>query len=499
MDEIFYHVFQRSFYDSTGDQIGDLKGLAMKLDYIQALGVTSILILPLYDSIFYHNYFASDFRKIDPTYGSLQDYIDLVDAVHERGMKLYLDMEVQYVAEDHKWFKDSFENPSSPFSDHIIYNGPNNTDPESIIFNLKEIHSYDGQVKKVACLDILNPRTQDVLFEEFKFWLDPFQDASLRSGIDGFRLDHMMDDLDDKGKLTGVYSKFWSPLIQRLKKIKPELKFIGEQANWESHGEKAFTEAGVDYMFAFPLKFSISDLDVQRIIGDQMQGINDTPENKEQILILENHDTTRFATSVGSKPGFLRIGATLNILLKGIPAIYYGQELGMTGAGGFNAYGISDGNDIPRREAFPWYAITEGEGVALWYKESGPWWNDSTLADEDGISVEEQEGDAHSLLNFYRKLIMIRKSFRSIQKGNITFLDTRIPDCLAFLRAYEDEEPLFVSINFSAQDRPFHLGQFISVETLLSYPEPKCEVSVLQAYGIQVHRVKKELNQGKDR
>lgn len=489
MDEIFYHVFQRSFFDSNGDYHGDLKGLESKLDYIQDLGITSILLLPLYESSFYHNYFANDFRKIDPRYGTLDDYFSLIDRVHERGMKLYLDMEVQYVAEDHIWFKESFENPSSPYGQHIIYNGPNNTDPESIIFDLKEIHSYNGEVKKVACLNLFNPATQDLIFEEFKYWMDPFEDASLRSGIDGFRLDHMMDDLDDKGRLTQVYSRFWRPIIQKAKSINDKVKFIGEQANWDSHGNLAFLEADVDYMFAFPLKFAISEQDVQRIESTQLEGIERTPDGKSQVIVIENHDTTRYATTVGNNPGLLRIGAVLNILLKGLPAIYYGQELGMEGAGGFQSYGKSDGNDIPRREAFPWEALTDSFGAALWYKGTGPWWDDSTLGDRNGISVEEQLNDPGSLLNFYKKLIALRKRYKAFQVGGISFLPKQSGKTIAFIRNWE-EEVLLIQVNFSNEEQGYLFLDFEWEEDLLTYPFDM-NTDKFPPFGIRVSKVSK--------
>jgi len=106
--EVIYHVFQRSFYDSNGDNIGDLNGLREKLGYLQDLGVTSIQLVPLYQSVFYHNYFSDNFYKIDSTFGTMQDYIALVKEIHRRGMKIYLDMETQYVTEDHPWYKDSY-------------------------------------------------------------------------------------------------------------------------------------------------------------------------------------------------------------------------------------------------------------------------------------------------------------------------------------------------------------------------------------------------------
>src|SRR3569623_1761339 len=98
-DEIIYHIFQRSFYDSNGDKHGDLEGIRQKLDYLQNLGVTAVLLTPLYDSPFYHNYFANDFKAIDPKYGTLQDYLALIKDLHKRGMKFYMDMETQYVTQ----------------------------------------------------------------------------------------------------------------------------------------------------------------------------------------------------------------------------------------------------------------------------------------------------------------------------------------------------------------------------------------------------------------
>src|ERR1700712_5986729 len=135
-DEIIYHIFQRSFYDSNGDQHGDLNGIRQKLDYLQELGVTAVLLTPLYESVFYHNYFSSDFKKIDPRYGTLQDYLILVKDLHRRGMKFYMDMETQYVTEDHIWWKDGINTPASKYSDYIIYDDKEHTKPTSIVFGV---------------------------------------------------------------------------------------------------------------------------------------------------------------------------------------------------------------------------------------------------------------------------------------------------------------------------------------------------------------------------
>ncbi|MEY4572675.1 MAG: hypothetical protein RLZ10_1923, partial [Bacteroidota bacterium] len=142
--EVVYHLFQRSFYDSNGDLQGDLNGLKQKLPYLQSLGVTSILLLPLYEADCYHNYFASNFEKIDAEYGTMQDYISLVKEVHKLGMKIYLDMETQYVTEKHLWWKDAVGNLNSPYSDYILFEDSAHKIPATIIFDLRQLNSYDG-------------------------------------------------------------------------------------------------------------------------------------------------------------------------------------------------------------------------------------------------------------------------------------------------------------------------------------------------------------------
>ncbi|MFN5475040.1 MAG: alpha-amylase family glycosyl hydrolase, partial [Sphingobacteriales bacterium] len=117
-NEVIYHVLLRSFFDSDGDQMGDFNGLRQKLDYIQDLGATSIMLLPLYDAECYHNYFADDFEKMDAEFGTFEDYVSLVREIHRRKMKIYMDMETQYVSYKHKWFKSAIGNLSSPYSDY---------------------------------------------------------------------------------------------------------------------------------------------------------------------------------------------------------------------------------------------------------------------------------------------------------------------------------------------------------------------------------------------
>lgn len=499
-EEIFYHIFQRSFFDSNGDSHGDLKGVEHKLDYLEALGVTSIILLPLYESPYYHNYFASNFRAIDKRYGDLEDLIRLVNAVHDRGMRIYLDMEIHYVTEDHLWFKDSFGNPDSEYSDYIIYNDEAQTIPESIIFNLEYLESYDGVKKRLMTINLLNEKVKKAIYDEFRFWLDPLQDDSGRSGVDGFRIDHMMDDLDLKGILPDLLSEFWRPLFENLREMKPSVKFIGEQGDWLSYGEEYFEKARIDYMFAFNLKAAITELNKDAIIHHARNMVAAENGMGEQILFIENHDTNRFASDVENEKDKLKVGAALNLLLRGAPCIYYGQELGMLGKGGFGAYGLTDGNDIPRREAMPWYASLVGEGMSFWYKDSGPWWEDSALSPFDGISVEEQFGDPQSLFHFYKDLIALRKRNQPVGKGEIHFIDTRENPILAFTRSFGNEQILvLINLHHEQIDLPVDLkfAQTLKADQILFHykqPGQSAEglLTSIAGYGIIVAPVHEE-------
>lgn len=448
--QVFYHVFLRSYYDSDGDSHGDLNGLRQKLDYLQELGITSVLMTPLYHSDFYHNYFPIDFEEIDPEFGTKEDYFALLKEMHRRGMKLFMDMEIHYVTEDHLWFKDSYQNPSSPYSDYLLYNGPNNTKPESIIFNLTELQSFDGKLIKVATTNLYNESVRDYHHQLFKYWVDPNRDGNFDDGIDGFRIDHIMDDLDWKGKLTGLLANFWQPLFTELRQINPDIVIIGEQAEW-GYGEEYFSKGNVDCVFAFPLSQAIRKLNANDIQENWLKTFQVTPENKSQLIFIENHDMPRIATVLKSDIAKLKISAALNLFLKGMPIIYYGQEIGMTGANGFGKFGSTDGNDIPVREAFEWYQSVEGQGMALWYKNTGPWWDQTNLKDNDGISLEEQQADPNSLWNYYKNLIALRKANSAIQTGKFQFLDSNNNQVLSFLR-WNDTQAILVLINLSKKD-----------------------------------------------
>lgn len=439
--EVIYHVFQRSFFDSNGDGNGDLNGIRQKLDYLQDLGVTSILLTPLYSSGFYHNYFADDFEKIDSTYGSMDDYLRLVKEVHRRKMKIYQDVEMQYVTGKHRWFTDSYKNPASPFSRYLIYNDPKNEQPYWF-FGIPEFVTYNNSKQQIIVVNMKAPEVFDYTRRVLGSWTDPDGDGRFDDGVDGFRLDHMMDDLDYSGKLTGLFSGFWAPLLNSLRRQNPALKIVAEQANWGSYGIEYLDQGKVDRVFAFRLKLAIESFDKQKIMAAADSCFL---RERSQVVFIENHDTKRFASTVNGDPGKLRVGAALNILSGGTPSIYYGQELGMKGS---QLKGMTDGNDIPIREAFEWYKSAKGKGMATWYQHTGPWWDSSQVKPDDSISLEEQHPAPASLFNYYKELIAVRRNNVALYDGKYIAVSNANPKVLTFTRRANKQEVL-VAVNLS--------------------------------------------------
>jgi len=442
--EVIYHVFQRSFFDSNGDGHGDLNGIRVKLDYLQELGVTSLLLTPLYQSEFYHNYFATDFEKIDGEYGSMADYLALVKEVHRRGMKLYQDVEMQYVTHEHPWYANSINNPQSPYSKYIYYNDSLNQEP-FFFYNTTEFATYNNLKQKVAVVNMNEPAVRDYTAKVLKFWVDPNRDGKFDDGVDGFRLDHMMDDLDNFKKLPNLFRNFWTPVLTEVRAANPNLVIIAEQANWLSLGREYFRDAKVDRVFAFYLCWAIEQMDKINLQKAADSTLTQNPPGKDQIVFIENHDTRRIASVKGVTKEKLKLAAALNLFLGGVPSIYYGQELGMTGK---QMKGITDGNDISIREAFEWTASGNGKGMALWYKNTGPWWDSTNVKPNDGISLEEERRDPNSLWNHYRKLIQMRKKSEALSSGRYRTVENTSMEVFSFLR-FTDDEKILVLANLS--------------------------------------------------
>lgn len=490
--EVIYHVFQRSFFDSNNDGHGDLKGMQEKLDYLQELGVTSLLLTPLYQSEFYHNYFATDFEKIDPEYGTMQEYLSLVKEVHRRGMKIYQDVEMQYVTHEHLWYKDSYNNPSSSYSKYVYYLDSANQKP-FFFYHIPEFTTYNQSKQKIAVVNMNHAAVRKYTFDVLNFWVDPNKDGKFDDGVDGFRLDHMMDDLDNFHLVTNLFKNFWTPILTDLKRTNPSLVITAEQANWFSLGLEYLKNAKVDRVFSFRLWWAIETLNKKNLVAAADSSLLYNPKGTQQIVFVENHDTRRVASVKDMNPEKLKVTAALNLLVGGVPLIYYGQELGMKGK---QMKGTTDGNDIPIREAFEWTASGEGGGMALWYKNTGPWWDSTNIKANDGISLEEQRKDPNSLFNHYRKLIQLRKSTPALGLGEFKAVANGNEQVFSFLR-YTDNETVLVAVNLSPEKQRTEIssdGKFTSANSLLKKEKLSVRNKVLEVgfepYEVKVFRLK---------
>jgi glycosidase len=408
-----YQIFVRSFRDSDGDGVGDLAGIVEGLDHIQSLGAETIMLTPIYPSPFYHNYFADSFYGIDPEYGDMADAADLIAAVHARGMKIYLDQEIHYVSENHDWYTRSLGDPDGVYGDYVVYLDDNNTRPAGGFLGLNALPVYQGGTISHFTANLLNPDVQAYFADFLMSWVDPDGDGDTSDGVDGFRIDHMMDDLDNAGHLTNLFDEFWAPLFAEIRAANPDFHIVAEQWDW-GYGEDFIARANVDSVFAFPLAVALRDLDA----GAAAEAINTmsafAPGLHQQHVFVEKHDLDRLASSLGDDARRFEASTALGLLAGWTPLVYAGQELGMRGLKG--DYG-TDANDILIREAVRWDADLETSGSAIWYRDVAEVWAARFNRSGDGVSVEEQTGVAGSALEHHRDVLHLRARHPALLRG----------------------------------------------------------------------------------
>lgn len=413
--ELFYHIFVRSFADSNGDRIGDLNGIRAHLDYLQKLGVTTLLLTPLYPSPFYHNYFADDFEGIDRELGTMADFSALVGDLHQRGMKIFIDEEIQYVTGQHDWYRLSHDKPGGPYDGYLLYRDATNHQAVPTLSESNDYLVWPNQRQQIFTVNLAEPKVGAHFTRYLKTWVDPNGDGDPSDGVDGFRIDHMMDDLDNRGVLTNLLRKFWAPMLADLRALNPKLRVIAEQADW-GDGESFFAKAKVDMVFAFPIWRATQMLDAAAFAAAIDRANRVITGKRDQLVFIENHDTDRFASGPGTTPAIRRLGAAIMMLSGWTPSIYYGQELGMAGKKLENPGSNADVADIPRRHALPWDAGASAN--ARWYCAAPDAYDapDCHSPGGDG-SVAQQDRDRRSLLNDYRQLGALRARYRALASG----------------------------------------------------------------------------------
>ncbi|WP_260285748.1 glycoside hydrolase family 13 protein [Peribacillus aracenensis] len=515
-EAVVYQVYPRSFMDSDGDGIGDINGILMKLDYLQELGVNVIWLSPVYQSPNDDNgYDISDYKSIMTEFGTMADFDRLLKAVHERGMKIMMDLVINHSSDEHPWFKESRSSKDNPKRDYYIWKpGRNGKEPnnwESIFKG--SAWEYDEGTdeyylhlfsRKQPDLNWENPKLREEIYSIMTWWLD--------KGVDGFRMDVInflskdqsySDGAVHHEKQYGDGSPFFlnGPRIHEfLQEINQralsghDVITVGEMPGVTPEEAQLFTgkdRGELHMVFQFEHmdlgsgpagkwsndKWKLTDL--KRILSKWQTGLEGDGWNS---LYWNNHDQPRIVSRFGDD-GKYRIESAKMLaaclhMLQGTPYIYQGEELVMTNVA---FEGIDDYRDIETLNSYEELVDSHG-----WSKErmmsaiharsrdnarTPIQWNDSRNAgftkgtpwikvnpNFPEINAEKAYNDPNSIFHFYKKLIQLRKKHEIVVYGRFELLwpdDVRI---FAYTRSFE-EEKLLVLCNFKEEEASYTLPE----------------------------------------
>jgi glycosidase len=460
---VYYEIFVRAFYDSNGDGIGDLKGVTAKLDYLQSLGVSGIWLMPINPSPSYHGYDITDYEGINPQYGTLKDFKQLLAEAHKRGIKVLMDMVINHTSDQHPWFKAALD-PKDPHHDWYLWAKPG-TDLKAVSavggpawHRAANGAYYEGTfVSAMPDLNYDNPAVRKAMIDVGRFWL--------RQGVDGFRLDaaqHIYDDLrSDINDPIALQKnlRWWAEYRHALEASDPQVWLVGEVMR-HNPDELVPYQGPLNAVFDFPLAEQlIESVKQERNLGigrglaytyaayrQHAQGaFDDAP-------FLSNHDQERVISQLEGNMAHMRLAAALLLTLPGHPFIYYGEELGMQGSK----------PDEDLREPMRWYAQGKGPGTASW--------KDWSTTDDAAVSVQAQDKDPASLLNLYRRLIGWRQRVSALRDGVLSAIPAADPHVLAY--TLEDAQSrVLVVHNLSRDARVLELRPDAQVHTVLLQSE----------------------------
>ena len=513
--KVAYQIYPKSFKDSNGDGVGDLKGITEKLDYLQDLGIDILWLSPVYKSPFIdQGYDISDYYAIDPLFGTMEDMEELIAEGKKRGIAIIMDLVVNHCSSHHEWFQKALADPDGPYADYFYFiesdKEPNNWESyfggsvwEPVPgTNKYYLHSFH---KDQSDLNWQNPDLREEIYKMINWWLD--------KGISGFRIDAIINikkDLEwrslpsdrDNGLVpvpeSLVNAQPIEPFLQELKErtfAKYNAFTVGEVFN-ETDEELHFF-IGKDGVFSSIFDFK------QTMLGQEGKGWFDhslptADELKESIFqaheradsigilstIIENHDEPRgvshyIAEGSVNNTSKKALG-TIQILRKGIPFIYQGQEIGMENQvfesvedfddiATINGYHVAKEAGLSEEEALTAiakYSRDNARTPMQWSAEpglgfsDGPAWLISPKPDYS-INVEDQEKDPNSILNYYRKLTAL---YRHPLYGNTIRFGDMIP-------AYRDRENI-IAFERRGDKRLLVISNFQNRQATLELPAP---------------------------
>jgi glycosidase len=437
-DAVFYEVFVRSFKDSSsgplaGDGIGDIAGLIEKLDYLNDgdpktsddLGVTALWLMPINPSPSYHGYDVTDYYGVNPQYGTMDDLKKLMAECHKRGIKVIFDLVLNHCSDQNPWFT-SAAKLTSDKHDWFIWS---DTDPGwKGPWGQRVWHKTDAGgmnrwyyglfSAKMPDLNYRNPAVSAEMLRVVDFWLD----KSHGIAADGYRLDairHLIED-GQVQENTPETHEWLKKFHAECRKVSPGAVSIGEV--WSS-SEIASTYVGdeLDLTFEFDLAAAMTDAakagKAKPIIDAQARVLKCYPPG-QYGRFLSNHDQRRIMTTLGDDAGAMRSAAAMLLLGPGVPFIYYGEELGMTG----------DKPDEKLRTPMQW----SGENAAAGFTDTKPW--EPLAGDIHRRNVKVESASEASLLTLYRDLIRLRTRTPALSSGAYWPVNCSNDGVYAFIR-----------------------------------------------------------------
>ncbi len=437
-DTVFYEIFVRSFKDSDGDGVGDINGLIESLDYLNDgdpstttdLGVTGIWLMPITESPSYHGYDVVDYYAVDEEYGTNEDFQRLVSEAHKRGIRLIMDLVINHTSTENPWFQKS--NDGDPeYRDWYLWadSAPAYLGPwgQEVWYKGKDGYYYAVFWSGMPDLNLENQEVTAKIFDISRFWLEEM-------GVDGFRMDaikHLIEN-GSAQENTSTTHAWLQAYHQEYKRINPNAFAVGEA--W-TQTDKVLDYIGDEMDIAF--EFDLAGAFVRTANGplassaiNQMNVVLNNYPLGQYGVFLTNHDQDRVMSVLRGKVEKARLAAVMLLTSPGVPFIYYGEEIGMSG--------VKPDEDI--RLPMQW----SGGNGKVGFTTGSPW--RLPPSDYETVNVAAESADPDSLLSLYRDLLRLRNEHAALRTGESLVIDAGTQRLYALLR-YNEQEAFLILVN----------------------------------------------------
>ncbi len=441
-DRVFYEIFVRSFKDSDGDGIGDFPGLTASLDYLNDgdptstddLGITGIWLMPISPSPSYHGYDVTDYRAVNPEYGTMEQFTAFLDAAHERGIAVLIDLVINHTSVDHPWFVASAEGDPA-YADWYLWSDvdPGTTAPwgAPAWHALADRYYFGLFWEGMPDLNLENPGVTAELRDIARFWIEDV-------GVDGFRLDaarHLIEDGDVVADTPATVA-WLEGFNDYVHSVDSDALVLGEV--WSPTPiASSYVPDALDLVFDFDISAAGArsvDRGDASIFDDALAVAQGDYPPLQYATFLTNHDMDRIMSNVGGSVPMAKLAATWLLTSAGVPFVYYGEEVGLQGVK----------PDERIRTPMPWNADPPGIG----FTTGTPW--EPVFKGYETFNVVDETVDPDSLLSHYRRLITYRSQSTALRRGDLVPVRTTDTAVTSYLRTVGDDHVLVV-LNLGAE------------------------------------------------